>query len=61
MAKADETLARALAIEISKDADYEDVYQAAINYWTDNLKQFDVSSLREAYSEKYDYIFENSH
>ena len=58
MTKTPETLARALAIEVSKDADYEDIYQAAIQYWTQEFQNYDLEHLRYDFEEKYDYLFE---
>ena len=58
MTKASKTLAKALAIEVSKDADYEDIYQAAIQHWTQEFQNYDVEQLRYDFEEKYDYLFE---
>lgn len=49
--------AKALAIEISKDADYEDVYQAAIENWSEKIMNRNLNDLREEYEERYDYLF----
>lgn len=58
MTKVSEQIAKSLAIEISKDVHYEEVYQAAIRQWTYEFLQYDLEQLRYDYEEKYDYLFE---